>query len=68
MSLTLIAVVIALALGHVAPSLAASARDYGWYRHWLRWLDQRFPADGAWRGRFGRPTRAVRCRAPSATT
>jgi AmpE protein len=53
MSLTLIAVVVALALGHVAPSLAASARDYGWYRHWLRWLDQRFPADGAWRGRFG---------------
>ena len=53
MSLTLIAVVIALALGHVAPSLAASARDYGWYRGWLRWLDLRFPTDGFWRGRFG---------------
>jgi AmpE protein len=53
MSLTLIAVVIALALGHVAPSLAASARDYGWYRRWLRWLDLRFPADGFWRGRSG---------------
>jgi len=53
MSLTLIAVVIALALGHVAPSLAAAARDFGWYRQWLRWLDQRFPGDGFWRGRFG---------------
>ena len=52
MSLTLIAVVIALALGHVAPSLAASARDYGWYRRWLRWLDLRFPADGFWRGHW----------------
>jgi AmpE protein len=53
MSLTLIAVVIVLALGHVAPSLAASARDYGWYRRWLRWLDLRFPADGFWRGHWG---------------
>ena len=53
MSLTLIAVVIALALGHVAPSLTASARDYGWYRRWLRWLDLRFPADGFWRGHWG---------------
>lgn len=53
MSLTLIAVVIALALGHAAPSLAAAARDYGWYRHWLRWLDLRFPSDGFWRGNFG---------------
>jgi AmpE protein len=53
MSLTLIAVVIALVLGHVAPSLAASMRDYGWYRRWLLWLDARFPSDGVWRGRFG---------------
>ena len=53
MSLTLIAVVIALVLGHVAPALAASVRDYGWYRRWLQWLDARFPGDGFWRGRFG---------------
>ena len=51
MSLTLIAVVIALVLGHVAPSLASAVRDYGWYRHWLRWLDGRFPTDGFWHGR-----------------
>jgi len=52
MSLTLIAVVIALVLGHVAPSLAVSARDFGWYRRWLQWLDARFPS-GFWRGRYG---------------
>jgi len=53
MSLTLVAVVIALVLGHVAPTLAVSVRDYGWYRRWLQWLDARFPSDGFWRGRYG---------------
>jgi AmpE protein len=53
MSLTLIAVVIALVLGHVAPGLATGVRDYGWYRRWLLWLDARFPSDGFWRGRYG---------------
>jgi AmpE protein len=53
MSLTLVAVVIALVLGHVAPALAVSVRDYGWYRRWLQWLDARFPSDGFWRGRYG---------------
>jgi len=52
MSLTLIAAVIALVLGHVAPSLASAARDFGWYQRWLRWLDARF-ATGFWRGRHG---------------
>ncbi len=54
MSITLIAVVIALALGHVAPSLASSVRDYGWFGRWLQWLDGRMQAeDGFWRGRYG---------------
>jgi AmpE protein len=53
MSIALIAVVVALALGHAAPALAASVRDYGWFGHWLRWLDGRFPADGFWSGRSG---------------
>ena len=52
MSLTLIAAVIALVLGHVAPSLASAVRDYGWYQRWLQWLDARFPT-GFWRGRYG---------------
>ena len=53
MSITLIAVVIALVLGHVAPALAASVRHYDWYAQWLRWLDSRFPQEGMWRGRYG---------------
>jgi len=53
MSATLIAAVVALVLGHLAPSLAASVRHYGWYADWLRWLGTRFPADGFWHGRWG---------------
>lgn len=52
MSLTLIAAVIALVLGHVAPSLASAVRDFGWYKRWLQWLGARFPT-GFWRGRHG---------------
>ena len=52
MSLTLIAVVVALLLGHVAPALAAGVRDFSWYRRWLHWLGARFPS-GFWRGRYG---------------
>lgn len=53
MSLILIAVVAALVLGHIAPGVAASVRDFAWYAHWLRWLDARAPATGFWRGRHG---------------
>ena len=53
MSATLIATVVALVLGHVAPSLAASVRHYGWFGDWVRWLDARLPDNGAWRGRWG---------------
>ncbi len=52
MSLTLIAVVVALVLGHVAPALAAGVRDFSWYRRWLHWLGAQFPS-GVWRGRYG---------------
>ena len=37
-STALLAVILALVLGHAAPQLAAAARDYGWYARWLRWL------------------------------
>ena len=40
-------------LGHLAQSLAASVRHYGWYADWLRWLGTRFPEDSIWRGRWG---------------
>ena len=59
MSITLIAVVVALVLGHLAPALAASVRHYDWYGQWLRWLDSRFPQhgdipqNGVWHGRWG---------------
>lgn len=53
MSVTLIAVVVALVIGHLAQSLAASVRHYGWYGDWLRWLDAQFPEAGFWRGRWG---------------
>ena len=50
---TLLAVVVALVLGHFARELTAALRDHGAYRAWLRWLDARFPDDGFWRGRYG---------------
>lgn len=53
MFVTLLAVVVALVLGHVAHALAVAVRNYGWYGSWLRWLDGKFPDDGFWRGRWG---------------
>ena len=50
---TLFAVVVALVLGHLAPSFAAAVRDDGWYRALLDWLHRRFRDDGFWRGRWG---------------
>lgn len=44
MAITLLAVVIALALGHLAPGLAARVRRFEAYRDWLRWPGQRLPA------------------------
>ncbi len=53
MSVTLIAAVAALVLGHLMPSLAASVRQFGWYADWLRWLGARLPAGSVWHGRWG---------------
>ncbi len=53
MFVTLIAVVIAIALGHLAHALVLSVRQYGWFERWMQWLDARFPDDGFWRGRYG---------------
>ena len=39
MSLTLLATVLALALGHLAPGLAQSVRRHDWFLQWLGWLD-----------------------------
>ncbi len=53
MATTLVAVVVALVLGHVAPGFVAALRQYGWFDHWMQWLDERFPQEGFWRGRHG---------------
>jgi AmpE protein len=52
MFMTLAAVVVALALGHLAQGLAAAVRRHDWYDDWLRWLGARFP-HGFWQGRWG---------------
>ena len=53
MAATLIAVVAALVIGHMAQSLAASVRHYDWYGNWLGWLDTQFPQGSFWPGRWG---------------
>ncbi len=53
MAATLIAVVVALAVGHLLPDLAAGIRQHGWYDNWLRWLNAQFPEGSFWRGRYG---------------
>jgi AmpE protein len=53
MSITLVAVVIALVLGHVAPTLVISLRQYAWYRTWLEWLTRNTGQGAAWQGRYG---------------
>src|SRR5690606_17214212 len=50
---TLLAAVVAIVLGHLVPPFAAAVRQYGWFGQWMHWLDERFPGDGFWRGRFG---------------
>ena len=53
MAATLIAVILALALGHLASDLAAGLRQFGWFGSWLRWLSAQFPEGSAWRSRYG---------------
>ena len=53
MSITLVAVVIALVLGHVAPALVTTARQFTWFGHWLQWLGAQSGEGTFWRGRYG---------------
>lgn len=52
MALTLIAVVLALVLGHILPGLMA-LRRYGWFVSWLSFLGKIFRGETLWQGRFG---------------
>src|SRR5690606_35962907 len=53
MSIVLIATVVALVLGHLAPSFAAAVRQYGWYGDLVGWLNSKLGEDSFWRGRWG---------------
>lgn len=53
MAATLLAVIVALAVGHVAPDIATGVRQYGWFGGWLRWLNAQFPEGSFWRGTWG---------------
>ncbi|CAD1787189.1 transmembrane protein [Xanthomonas arboricola pv. juglandis] len=50
---TLVAVVVALALGHLAPAQVARLRRFEWFGQWLRRLDSHAAERGAWQGRYG---------------
>ena len=52
MSVTLIAVVIALVVGHTMPALT-SLRRFDWFVSWLDWLGAQAGNSDAWRSRWG---------------
>ncbi len=52
MSITLIAVVIALIVGHSMPALVA-LRRYDWFIRWLEWLAAQLGDNASWRGAGG---------------
>ena len=52
MSITLIAVVIALIVGHTMPSLVA-LRRYDWFIRWLEWLAAQLGDNASWRSGWG---------------
>ena len=52
MSITLIAVVIALVIGHTMPALVA-LRRYDWFIRWLEWLAAQLGDNASWRGAGG---------------
>lgn len=53
MALTLIATVLALVLGHLAPGLAARVRNHRGFARWLAWLSSRRVLAGTWRSGWG---------------
>jgi AmpE protein len=50
---TLVAVIAALVLGHVAPALGASLRQFQWFTRWLEWLGAQAEEGALWCGRQG---------------
>jgi len=50
---TLVAVVVALTLGHLVPAQAARLRNFAWFSRWVHWLDSDAAGRGAWQSRYG---------------
>ncbi|MEA9512113.1 hypothetical protein [Xanthomonas campestris] len=50
---TLVAVIVALALGHVLPAQVVRLRRFEWFAQWLRRLDSYAAGRGVWQGRYG---------------
>lgn len=50
---TLLAVIVALAIGHVAPAAVAQLRRFAWLDGWAGWLAGQGGLARAWRGRWG---------------
>ena len=53
MFVTLVAVIAALVLGHVAPAPVGASRQFHWFAHWLQWLGARAGEGAFWRQRHG---------------
>jgi len=49
----LVAVIVALALGHIVPAQVARLRHFGWFARWLDWLAAQSHGEGPWHGRYG---------------
>lgn len=56
---TLVAVIAALLLGHLAPSMMAALRDWRWYGRWLAWLQAHAGESGG--GRYALLLAIVPC-------
>lgn len=50
---TLVAVIVALALGHVAPAQVEALRRFDGFGRWLGWLQRRVGEQALWQGRYG---------------
>ncbi|WP_374012366.1 hypothetical protein [Pseudoxanthomonas koreensis] len=50
---TLVAVIAALVLGHIAPTLVVALRRFNWFRQCLLWLGRQDGQGGLWSGRHG---------------
>ncbi len=50
---TLVAVIVALALGHVVPEHVGALRRFDWFDGLLRWLDRHVSGQSLWRGSYG---------------